>query len=149
MSVYGTALTYRPSRVNVCCRIGKPTFGEASAAGRGHGIHFGSTFGWRARLDGYMMHLRETTPKTDGPSSGDRRRDGDGYAHETSAVFGSCIVCARWRVVRARARGRPEHRDGDNRRLECGICRWNVDVRAIGERVPQAGRSLRQTGPGH
>src|SRR5262245_62860435 len=36
--------------------------------------------------------------KTDGPSSGDRRRDRDGYAHETSAVFGSCIgsciVCA-------------------------------------------------------
>jgi len=50
--------------------------------------------------------------------------------------------------VPARAAGL-KHRDRDNRRLECGVCRRNVDLRAIGERVPQAGRSLRQTGPGH
>src|SRR5215470_15314394 len=60
--------------------------------------------------------------KTDGPSSGDHRGDGDGYAHETSAAFGSCIVCARWRVVRARARRRTEHRDRDDHRLQCGVC---------------------------
>jgi hypothetical protein len=34
LSVPGTALTYRPSIVYVCCRIGKPTLGEAPAYGR-------------------------------------------------------------------------------------------------------------------
>ena len=63
------------------------------------------------------------------------------------SVLASFVLASALYVTRARSR--PEHRDRDNRRFERGICQRNVDVRDIGQRVPQADRGIRQEGPDH